>query len=424
MKSKWFFSRTVPLVLLLSLSVAACIQPIAAPATANDPAAVFDAFHAALNAHDADAALAFFAEDATIQLPGNLPPSVYKGKSEIGSWLEGLAAQHIHIEITSLQVKGDTLTYNAKVDIDALRPLSISLDGPAELTVQQGKITALTHTLNQETRIKLMLASENKPILAVFDLAADSAEQYDQITQALEAAGAGIPKGRLYHIAYATDAGIVVADIWESGALLDQFAQTLIPVVQKLGLTPIQPQIYPVHDIITGAESADLASTAENKPIFIVVDLAFESPELYDQLTKDLEAAGAGSPQGRLYHIAYAKDGGIVVADVWESGELLEQFAQTLVPVLQRGGVTPIQPQIYPVHNIIKKKETTEVPIPALGESPLQITSATVYGQFNGIDYVKYVGHFVNTTNGETFDAPFEIVTPVEPGKGERAADR
>jgi hypothetical protein len=102
-------------------------------------------------------------------------------------------------------------------------------------------------------------------------------------------------------------------------------------------------------------EAINRMSAAEPKPILAVFDLAFESSEQYDQLTKELEAAGAGSPPGRLYHLAYAKDGGIVVADVWASGELLDQFAQTLVPVLQKDGVTPVQPQLYPVHNIIQQ---------------------------------------------------------------------
>ncbi len=74
----------------------------------------------------------------------------------------------------------------------------------------------------------------------------------------------------------------------------------------------------------------------------------------YDQVIKDLEAAGEGSPKGRLYHVAASKAGGWFVVDVWESADLLDRFAQTLMPILQRNGVTPPQPQICPVHNIIK----------------------------------------------------------------------
>lgn len=73
---------------------------------------------------------------------------------------------------------------------------------------------------------------------------------------------------------------------------------------------------------------------------------------------------------------------------------------------------------ITPTTALSENTETASMPIPDLGESPLHITSATSYGQFNGVDYVKYSGHFVNTSNGEAFDAPFEIVTPAKPDQG------
>lgn len=95
-------------------------------------------------------------------------------------------------------------------------------------------------------------------------------------------------------------------------------------------------------------------STAENGEIVAVFEIPGMTSEQYDQVIKGLEAAGEGSPEGRLYHVAASKSGGWFVADVWRSPELLDQFAQTLMPILQQAGVTPPQPQIYPVHNIIK----------------------------------------------------------------------
>ncbi len=74
----------------------------------------------------------------------------------------------------------------------------------------------------------------------------------------------------------------------------------------------------------------------------------------YDQATKDLEAAGAGHPEGRKYHIAAAKDGGWCVVDVWASAESLDRFGQTLMPILQKVGVTPTPPEILPLHNTIQ----------------------------------------------------------------------
>jgi quinol monooxygenase YgiN len=87
--------------------------------------------------------------------------------------------------------------------------------------------------------------------------------------------------------------------------------------------------------------------------IVAVFDLGSTSAQ-YDQVIRDLEAAGAGEPKGRLYHVAAPNDGRWLVVDVWESGEALNQFAQILMPILQKAGVQANPPKIYPVHNIIQ----------------------------------------------------------------------
>jgi hypothetical protein len=77
----------------------------------------------------------------------------------------------------------------------------------------------------------------------------------------------------------------------------------------------------------------------------------------YNKAIKGLEEAGEGNPDGRLYHIAsLQKDGSVIVTDIWESEELLDKFGKTLIPVLQKAGVEPVQPAVYPVHNYIQGK--------------------------------------------------------------------
>jgi ketosteroid isomerase-like protein len=129
-------------------------------AQSDDPASVFQAFNAAVNAHDVDAALAFFADDAVVQFPNQPPPNIHRGASAIRAWLQADAAQHIAIRTEQVQVEGDRLTCVGKVDIDALRPLGITLEGPAEAIVQGGKITSFTFTLSQDTLAKLQAATQ------------------------------------------------------------------------------------------------------------------------------------------------------------------------------------------------------------------------------------------------------------------------
>ena len=80
------------------------------------------------------------------------------------------------------------------------------------------------------------------------------------------------------------------------------------------------------------------------------------TPARYDKTIKRLEAAGAGSPKGRLYHVAMEHEGLIQVFDVWDSMESFEAFGPTLLPSHPLGRPRlrhPGEPMISPVRNII-----------------------------------------------------------------------
>jgi len=88
--------------------------------------------------------------------------------------------------------------------------------------------------------------------------------------------------------------------------------------------------------------------------ILTVFKLSTMNVRNYDQLVRDLEHTGHGSPKGRLYHTASAQeDGSFIVTDAWESADLLAEFGKALIPALQKVGVTPVEPAVYPIHNII-----------------------------------------------------------------------
>ena len=89
--------------------------------------------------------------------------------------------------------------------------------------------------------------------------------------------------------------------------------------------------------------------------ILTVFNMPSMDVEKYMQGVKDLEAAGLGTPKGRTYHVAaLQQDGGVMVTDVWDSPEDLDEFGKTLIPVLKKTGVTPVEPKVYPVANVIK----------------------------------------------------------------------
>ena len=93
--------------------------------------------------------------------------------------------------------------------------------------------------------------SNQGTIIAVFEVPGMTAGQYDRIIEDLEAAGLGEPEGRLFHVAGPRGDGWIVVDVWASAQQFERFGQTLMPIVQQLGLTPT-PQVYPVYNLIEG----------------------------------------------------------------------------------------------------------------------------------------------------------------------------
>ncbi len=79
-----------------------------------------------------------------------------------------------------------------------------------------------------------------------------TAAKYDEVIKQLEAAGAGIPKGRLYHVCYGDPSDLHVTDIWDTMDNFQAFGQTLLPILQKQGIDVGQPQVNLIHSIIKG----------------------------------------------------------------------------------------------------------------------------------------------------------------------------
>jgi len=75
--------------------------------------------------------------------------------------------------------------------------------------------------------------------------------------------------------------------------------------------------------------------------------------EKYEGTLKTLEAAGAGSPKGRLYHFCFGEGEKLMVFDVWESQETFDAFGQTLMPIMSELGINPGEPAIMPMVNTI-----------------------------------------------------------------------
>ena len=75
-------------------------------------------------------------------------------------------------------------------------------------------------------------------------------DQYDECIKLLKKAGAGHPRGRVYHTCFRNGDGVNVFDVWTSQAAFDTFGKTLMPILNGLGLDPGQPRVMEVHNVI------------------------------------------------------------------------------------------------------------------------------------------------------------------------------
>jgi hypothetical protein len=77
------------------------------------------------------------------------------------------------------------------------------------------------------------------------------------------------------------------------------------------------------------------------------------SAEQYDNAGKELEAADAAQPAGRIHHSCFGPDTDLMVYEVWESQQAFEDYGTVLMPILQKAGIDPGMPDVMPIHNLI-----------------------------------------------------------------------
>lgn len=77
--------------------------------------------------------------------------------------------------------------------------------------------------------------------------------------------------------------------------------------------------------------------------------------EQYDNVVRRLTKEGIHPPDGLDYELCFGTEGELKVSLVWDSQEQFEAFAARLTPILEELGVDPGEPEVLPVHNIVKR---------------------------------------------------------------------
>lgn len=75
----------------------------------------------------------------------------------------------------------------------------------------------------------------------------------------------------------------------------------------------------------------------------------------YDESIRRLQEAGDFPPDGLEYHTCFGTDGNLRVSEIWDSEEQLKAFGERLMPLLAEVGIDPGQPELLPIHNVVRR---------------------------------------------------------------------
>ncbi len=89
-------------------------------------------------------------------------------------------------------------------------------------------------------------------ILAIFNTPGMTSDQYDQCINELEKAGLGSPDGRISHVCGVNEESMFVIDVWESEEKFTKFGESLMPILESIGVNVPPPNIIPFYNSIDG----------------------------------------------------------------------------------------------------------------------------------------------------------------------------
>ncbi len=81
--------------------------------------------------------------------------------------------------------------------------------------------------------------------------------------------------------------------------------------------------------------------------------------EKYDEVSRRLEGSGDWRPEGLEMHVLFGTEGELRVSEIWDSEEQFRAFAERLLPVLDEVGVPSSDPEVYEVHELERRPQST-----------------------------------------------------------------
>jgi hypothetical protein len=86
-------------------------------------------------------------------------------------------------------------------------------------------------------------------------------EQYDRISEQLDASRPGTPPGRRFHACFGHGDHLMVFAVWDGIEELDAFTATLMPILAVEHIDMAPPEPFEIHDLVDGGDSRALRTT-------------------------------------------------------------------------------------------------------------------------------------------------------------------
>ena len=77
--------------------------------------------------------------------------------------------------------------------------------------------------------------------------------------------------------------------------------------------------------------------------------------ETYEQALRRIQEDGEWPPDGLFSHCFFGPEGDLRVSEIWDSREQFEAFGERLMPVLSEVGIDPGDPELFEIHNIVRR---------------------------------------------------------------------
>ena len=105
-------------------------------------------------------------------------------------------------------------------------------------------------------------------VLMTLEVPGGTTAKYDRTNEILGIAGEhDAPPGLITHVCGITDDGILVVDVWDSVAALDDFARNRLgAALEQAQMPPAEPRTSPVHNFLFGA--------GKESNVLVVIDMA------------------------------------------------------------------------------------------------------------------------------------------------------